>query len=406
MSKIKYIYYFRGDLRSHVGIYKSWVDAAVSKGLDMQMVTFLDLKSYIKQRKLAEFYSGEGIKIYTNLSKYLGVFIESVYFFFLCLRHDEIVVHVRKKPTLMLDFVKKFFPKKLNYIIELEGDPVSEAEYLAANPYREGFYDHIVNAVRKKAPHYKKTFAKCDNILVVTERFRSLLHERYPEMNMNEKTHVLPTGVDSSLFFFDEELRKKTREKLGIRDRFTFIFAGKLVYSWQNIKRSLDIFNLVKKRNVFNNPFLLLLVLSQDHKIAKEFISKAGLEASDYMLIEVAHSEVNAYFNAADLGILLRDDHIMNEVACPGKVGEYLSSGLQVMITEKIGLYGEKVKEAEMGIVLSDFRDDEHVLAELIKSKEKYIEREKISDWAHREFSVQAYAEKYTEILNQCRSKK
>ncbi|WP_265820661.1 glycosyltransferase family protein [Geovibrio ferrireducens] len=402
MTKTKYIYYFRGDLRSHVGIYKSWVDAAVSKGLDMQMVTFLGLKQYISQRKLIKRYSDENIKIYIGLPSVLNALAEALYFSALCLKYENVKVHVRKRKTNVLDFLKKLFPTKLKYIFEIEGDAVSEAEFLKERPSPECNYEAFIASSDTEKEKQYDSLKKSDGVLVVTELFKKVLIERYPELNLHTKINVIPTGVDAALFFYDKSIRDEYRKKLGIDDRFVLTFAGNIFYSWQNIKRSLDIFNLIKNKKLFPNPFFLLLIRAQDIPLAKKFIEQAGLGETDYLLTNVPHKEVNAYFNAADMGILLRDPHLMNEVACPGKVGEYLCSGLRVIITEKIGLYGEKVKAAEMGIVLSDFRDDTIVLEELIKSKEKTIEREKISAWAKNEFSVQSYADKYANILSGC----
>lgn len=402
MTKTKYIYYFRGDLRSHVGIYKSWVDAAVSKGLDIQMVTFLGLREYLSQRKLIKFYSKESIKIYPYFIRQLGILIETIYFLRLCFKYRKVVVHVRKRNTVILNFVKKLFPAKLRYIVEIEGDIISEAEFLKKRPSPECNYDNFVESAQKEKGKQYSILRKADSILVVTDLFKEILIQRYPELPLDKKINVLPTGVDSNLFFFNRSLRDGYRKKLNIENRFTLIFAGNIFYSWQNIKRSLDIFKLIKDKELFPNPFFLLLIRAQDIPLAKKFIEQAELGETDYLLTNVPHKEVNAYFNAADLGILLRDPHLMNEVACPGKVGEYLCSGLHVMITEKIGLYGKKVKAAKMGIVLSDFRDDAYVLEELIKLKEIKIKREEISAWAKDEFSVQAYADKYANILSNC----
>ena len=68
------------------------------------------------------------------------------------------------------------------------------------------------------------------------------------------------------------------------------------------------------------------------------------VDDSDYKIMSVAHHEVRKYLCAADVGLLFRDRHILNEVACPGKFAEYMLTGLPLMMTEGIGDYSREVK--------------------------------------------------------------
>ena len=57
---------------------------------------------------------------------------------------------------------------------------------------------------------------------------------------------------------------------------------------------------------------------------------------------------------AADMGILLRENHPLNEVAAPTKFAEYVMTGPLVLISDNIGDYSNFVKRNNLGIVLKN----------------------------------------------------
>jgi hypothetical protein len=52
-------------------------------------------------------------------------------------------------------------------------------------------------------------------------------------------------------------------------------------------------------------------------------------------------TEVSDYLQTADVGVILRDDDMVNRVASPVKIGEYLSSGLGIVVSPWIGDVGK-----------------------------------------------------------------
>ena len=175
------------------------------------------------------------------------------------------------------------------------------------------------------------------------------------------------------------------------------IYSGNVLYSWQNLKRSIEFFKLLKEK-LYPNMYFVMLVRKQDHPIANEFIRKVGLNSDEYLLANVSHDEVNGFLNASDLGILLRENHTLNKVASPGKLGEYLSSGLNVLTTMHIGNYSQKMQEENIGILLDDIYDDNEVL-EKVGNFKSNISKEELSKWASDNFSVQAYKDRYISAL-------
>jgi len=399
MKKTKFIYFFRGSLASHVGIYKSWVDLARDNNQPMEMFTVIDFKTYFQQIEKVNYYKkNKCIKILISPHRFFNSIISFIYFLLLSIKYQRIVIHLRKQEPRIIDKLKKYFNNKIQYIIEIEGDFESEVEYLKQHPYKVGFYNDIFEVANDSIKAMKYKLRKADHILVVTENLKDIFTKRYSELDLNEKISVIPTGADANKFFYNENLREKYRNHLMISDKFVFIFIGNVYYSWQNLKRTLEVFKLIRDKELANNPFLMLLIRRQDYGIAREFIEKVGLEKKDFLLTNVNHDEVNAYLNASDVGVLFRDDHIMNNVASPGKLGEYLSAGLPVLISKGIANYSEQVKSGGFGVVLNDFYDDNEILTKITRLLND-TKRNERSKWAKNIFSVQAYKDVYINLL-------
>jgi hypothetical protein len=396
--KTKYIYFFRGDLRSHVGIYKCWSDAA-KDSIDISMLTILDWKTYLDQKKLVDFYRANGIIIKVIPSKRLKYIFTVLYFISLLIENKKVVVHLRKQSPSPFNFVKFFFSERIKYIIEIEGDLESEIQYLSLekNKYKYNFYTKTIQGMKKSAAILGGQLLKADAIFTVTNELKDLFIWRYNKFTLRDKIYIIPTGFDGEKFYPDRSLRRKYRKKYKLDDKYVMIFTGNLNYSWQNIKRSIEVFKLLQK-SIYQNIYFVMLIRRQDHCIAKEFIENLNLKDNDYLLLNVPHEEVNGFLNASDLGILLREDHTLNKVASPGKLGEYLSTGLTVLTTKHIGLYSKEMMKNNVGVLIDDIYSDNEIL-EKIQSYKQTKTKEEQSQWAMRKFSVQAYKDIYIETL-------
>lgn len=395
--KVKYIYFFKGDLSSHVGIYKSWVNVA-SDSLDISMLTIIDKKTYNIQKELVEYYRKKNITIKV-VPKYLKLFFTLLYFLYITIKNDKVVVHLRKQSPKPFSIIKKLLPNKLKYIIEIEGDFDSEIEYLSQdkNKYKDGFYKTIIDGMKQASHILEQQFFKADGVFVVSNTLKELFINRYNKHDLTDKIHAIPTGFDNTKFYPDNILRETYRKKYNVEDKFVMIFTGNILYSWQNIKRSIEVFKLLKEK-VYPNLYFIMLIRKADHNIAYEFISELNLNEKDHLLLNVSHDEVNGFLNASDLGILLRENHMLNKVASPGKLGEYLSAGLSVLTTYHIGNYSNKMREDKVGILIDDIYDDNEIISQVSEYRYSRTEKE-ISKWASENFSVQAYKQIYIDAL-------
>jgi len=317
------------------------------------------------------------------------------------LLNKKVVVHLRKRSPAPFNFLKKIFDNRLRYIIELEGDYQSERDYLIEHPFKEGFYNGHIKDMTKEISRLKQRLENADHILAVAPKLKDVLVGRYPESNLQQKIDVIPTGVDCEKCYFSQEKRGKKRKSLGIENQaFVMIYIGNAYYSWQNVFRTIEIFKLIKEK-VAKKAFLILLVRQQDHAIVKEFLDTLNIPSNNYILTQVRHDEIPEYLNASDMGVLLRHKHIMNEVASPGKFGDYTACGLPVLMTEGIATFSEQLTKTDYGIVLKDMDDDEEIIQRITPfieyDKEKKAE---ISQWAHNNFSTATHSHTYVNVLS------
>ena len=79
---------------------------------------------------------------------------------------------------------------------------------------------------------------------------------------------------------------------------------------------------------------LHFLVVTPDFERAQSMLQ--DLPRESWTLHSATFKEMNAYYNAADFGALLRQQNAVNDVASPTKFGEYCLTGLPVVMNDSV----------------------------------------------------------------------
>jgi hypothetical protein len=103
-------------------------------------------------------------------------------------------------------------------------------------------------------------------------------------------------------------------------------------------------------------------LLKVQNNVRYLFLTDAHIDFKAYPLLEdklivkwLAQSKVSEYLQAADYGLLLRNDSQTNMVSSPVKFAEYLASGLKVLISDNIGDFPHFVENYKVGSVVRNW---------------------------------------------------
>lgn len=112
----------------------------------------------------------------------------------------------------------------------------------------------------------------------------------------NSKVKVINNGIDEKKFTYNEETRKRYREKLNVKDKFVIVHVGRFSYQ-KNHDFLIDIFKCVS--NQYNNSVLLLI---GEGELKEEIMEKVKLlKLKDKVIFYGLSNEIYNILQAADV---------------------------------------------------------------------------------------------------------
>jgi hypothetical protein len=245
-------------------------------------------------------------------------------------------------PAIVLHYLKRFLPVK--YIFDMRGVYIDELKLLqnmSENNIRIRLWRHLE----------KKAIESSELAVVVSKPFADYVKKIDPEVNI----YIIKNSIVKKIIREEEyrTIRNEYRTKLGIENKKVWIYSGS-GYKWQLIPQMISLFKIASE--IDRDIHFLMICRDKtdeiDH-IFKEFNVSDEL----FTIISVTAEEVNKYLIAGDIGILLRENSVINEVSDPLKFVEYLHAGLLVVISKYIGDTEEIVIKHELGLVLDSFEE-------------------------------------------------
>lgn len=183
---------------------------------------------------------------------------------------------------------------------------------------------------------------RSDTILSVSD---ALVNYWKSDYNFDSHKHVVIPCTLSNDFVFnfppEYELANYKKEAGFNQDDIVVVYSGSSA-GWQS-------FSLVERKMtevMEKNVKVKLLWLTNDFDRNSDFVKKF----KDRIITNwLQPKDVRNYLLAADYGILYREESVTNRVASPVKFAEYLSCGLNVLISENLGDFSGFVKEQGCG---------------------------------------------------------
>jgi glycosyltransferase involved in cell wall biosynthesis len=191
-----------------------------------------------------------------------------------------------------------------------------------------------------------------------------------------EKVFYLPNGPGIGQ---DISLSDQTRADLGLSHRPVLLLYSRLFEF--NTDRLVTILEGVKA--VIPNLAILSVgagLLAEDAATLRDRLLASGLQDQIVDVGWIEETELPQYLAAADVGLYLMDDTLLNRTKCPVKLADMASIGLPV-VAENVGQVGEYVIHEQTGLLRSP-GDVDAVTADIVHLFQADSERRRLGEGA------------------------
>ena len=297
-----------------------------------------------------------------------------------CKGSDRVVFFSRMLYGKEIKILKRLSSKEIVFIYDARGASKAEHEYdLTKKGMNKVQLQKLLNHISEVE---RDAVVNADRIFCVSNVLMKYLSQEY---GVNEdKFFIYPCLSDSNKFYYSQTLRENMREKLGYNSSaHVYLYSGGLKNKYHLVGETLEFLNNVAK----NDKEARFLFLSKDEYDENELLKDYSYLKGKITVRCVPNEEVVNYLNAADFGLLFRDNVIMNNVASPSKFAEYILCGLPTIISEGVGDYSELCVKENLGIKIKDFKLTEADANRLIEND---FSREKIAFFGSQNLSKQS----------------
>jgi hypothetical protein len=198
----------------------------------------------------------------------------------------------------------------------------------------------------------KKEIGEIERDVVLNSDFRlavsnSLVNYWKKEFAYNSDKHiVVPCTLSNDLSseLPGKEKIRQIKTEIGFSEKDIVIVYSGSSAGWQSFSLVEKMLSELFERNSDLKFLWLTGHLKENSAFVKQFKNRIKTAW-------VRPEEVKKYLLAGDHGLLFRENSVTNQVASPVKFAEYLSCGLNVMISEHLGDFSEFVKKNNCGSV-------------------------------------------------------
>ena len=186
----------------------------------------------------------------------------------------------------------------------------------------------------------KKIIRECDLLVTVSNK-------QY-EVFETEKPYVLLPMLPAQQFLADKHDKGDVRKALGIpEDSIVFCYSGQN-QKWQMSEETISYYKKIEE----NTPNSFLYILTGSETAFKELCVKNNVKR--FAVKKVPYLEMQYHLDAVDYGFCLRENHIINLVASPTKVLEYLARNIMPILTPYVGDFSKELAKEKLCIVVED----------------------------------------------------
>lgn len=247
-----------------------------------------------------------------------------IYFVF---KYKIINIHARNHLSSLVSVAAKKIKKNLIILSDFRGLYAEEGTILGRWKY---------NSFRYKIWKYieKKICNNSDIVTTISKNMTKYISDSC--LNNKNKIFFIPAIVDTNKFFFSPLIRKEFRDENKINDDvIVFLYVGSFGL-WHDLPTFYKyIEHYIKKYNILKFKVFILSNIKRNVYLKLHDKYNATIKS-------VSPDLVNRYLCGSDIGILPGTDNsgieydLLYRTMISSKVEEYLSTGLKVIVNERI----------------------------------------------------------------------
>lgn len=176
------------------------------------------------------------------------------------------------------------------------------------------------------------------------------------------------------------------------KEKDSFVYIGG-ISAWQRVDLMLEIFNDIKKTKPQAKLYIATLEKEKASSLIQQYLNEK--HHKDVQLLSITdRKEIPKFLSTKEYGFLIRDNIIVNRVSSPIKLAEYLSCGVNVILSSAVKSYAPQIQEEKAGIELEE---DHRLSFKLEAFTPNSVNAIKCYD---KYFSKQQHTRNYANLLN------
>lgn len=208
-------------------------------------------------------------------------------------------------------------------LFDNRGLPIEESEMR--------YQDKRVHVINRKIKRVALEYAKshCDMYNFVTNAMREYVLKTY------NYSAQIPFTIIPTLFHPEPVDAAGWNKVVHVEEydlsQMVISYIGSTA-SWQSTSELVDIIMKIATR-YDNSRFIILTkgIIPELDNLPQKIRGRVTIKG-------VPHNQIKYYLKMSDFGIVIRDDNIVNQVAAPTKIAEYLTAGVGMLYAGNIGI--------------------------------------------------------------------
>ncbi|GLI56915.1 hypothetical protein PM10SUCC1_24290 [Propionigenium maris DSM 9537] len=239
-------------------------------------------------------------------------------------KKDE-AIFIMCRGELSTYIAKKAFKnfENVHILYDNRGLPIEELEMRNKS--------NLIYKLNKRVKGRAISFSKenCNAYSFVTNNLRNYLISDY-DYSRDKEYFIIPTLADKEKL--DQGVLNKIKNEINYDNNNFYVTYIGSVAAWQSITKIFDVYLKVREKI----KEAKLLILTNGEVNFPENITK---EIQESIIIKsVKHDFVKYYLEISNLGLVIRNNNIVNKVAAPTKISEYITYGVPLLYSGKIGI--------------------------------------------------------------------